>query len=184
MAHPDLVPVAMEVFDGVLGEEPNQIRTRRREDVVPDAAALIDVRSTVGSITERGLRTNIEVGIRYLESWLRGNGAAAIHNLMEDAATAEISRSQLWQWVNAGSTAKLTDGGERTVTREWVQQLTDEEFAAIERTEGDRFDDAREVFTSVALAEEFPDFLTLPAYERFLSAEARARREATGGTPA
>ncbi|WP_298712269.1 malate synthase A [Micrococcus sp. 2A] len=184
VAHPDLVPVAMEVFDGVLGEEPNQIRTRRREDVVPDAAALIDVRSTVGSITERGLRTNIEVGIRYLESWLRGNGAAAIHNLMEDAATAEISRSQLWQWVNAGSTAKLTDGGERTVTREWVQQLTDEEFAAIERTEGDRFDDAREVFTSVALAEEFPDFLTLPAYERFLSAEARARREATGGTPA
>lgn len=175
VAHPDLVPVAMEVFDAVLKDLPNQIRTRRREDVVPDAAALVDVRSTTGSITEQGLRMNIEVGIRYVESWLRGNGAAAIHNLMEDAATAEISRSQIWQWIRTGSTARLSDGGERTVTREWVEQVTEEEFGRIERTEGDRFDDAREIFTSVALAEDFPDFLTLPAYERFLSAEARAR---------
>ena len=96
-------------------------------------------------------------------------------DLMEDAATAEISRSQIWQWIHTGSTAQLTDGGERTVTREWVEELTEEEFGRIERTEGDRFDDAREVFTSVALAEDFPDFLTLPAYERFLSAEARRR---------
>ena len=94
---------------------------------------------------------------------------------MEDAATAEISRSQIWQWIRTGSTARLTDGGERTVTREWVEQVTEEEFGRIERTQGDRFDDAREIFTSVALAEDFPDFLTLPAYERFLSAEARAR---------
>lgn len=175
VAHPDLVPVAMEVFDAVLQDAQNQIRSRRRDDVVPDAAALVDVKSTTGSITEQGLRMNIEVGIRYVESWLRGNGAAAIHNLMEDAATAEISRSQIWQWIHTGSTAQLADGGERTVTREWVEELTEEEFGRIERTEGDRFDDAREVFTSVALAEDFPDFLTLPAYERFLSAEARRR---------
>ncbi|CAM3714818.1 malate synthase [Micrococcus flavus] len=175
VAHPDLVPVAMEVFDGVLQDAPNQIRTRRRDDVVPDAAALVDVKATTGAITEQGLRMNIEVGIRYVESWLRGNGAAAIHNLMEDAATAEISRSQIWQWIDAGSTARTADGGERTVTRAWVEQLTEEEFAGLERADGDRFDDAREIFTEVALAQEFPDFLTLPAYERFLSAEARRR---------
>ncbi|MDI3329380.1 MAG: malate synthase A [Micrococcus sp.] len=180
VAHPDLVPVAMEVFDAVLGDQRNQIRTNRREDVTPDAEGLLAVSQTPGSITEKGVRTNIEVGIRYVESWLRGNGAAAIHNLMEDAATAEISRSQIWQWINAGSTVRLADGSERTVTREWVQELMDEEFAAIERSEGDRFDDALTVFAGSALAEEFPDFLTLPAYRRFLSANAPARQEMAG----
>ncbi|MEO9247280.1 malate synthase A [Citricoccus nitrophenolicus] len=183
VAHPDLVPVAMEVFDAVLGETRNQIRSNRREDVQPDAEGLLAVSGTPGSITEAGVRMNLEVGIRYVESWLRGNGAAAIHNLMEDAATAEISRSQIWQWINAGSTARLAEGGERTVTREWVQELMDEEFGRIDRAEGDRFDDALEVFAGSALAEEYPDFLTLPAYRRFLSATAPARQE-LAGTPA
>ncbi|MCY1157836.1 MAG: malate synthase [Citricoccus sp.] len=182
VAHPDLVPVAMEIFDAVLGDQRNQIRTNKREDVQRDAEGLLAVSATPGSITEKGVRTNIEVGIRYVESWLRGNGAAAIHNLMEDAATAEISRSQIWQWINAGSTVQLSDGGTRTVTREWVQELMDEEFAAIERSEGDRFDDALTVFAGSALAEEFPDFLTLPAYRQFLSANAPARQEMAGAT--
>lgn len=180
VAHPDLVPVAMDVFDEVLGDQRNQIRSNKREDVTPDAATLLAVSETPGSITEAGVRMNIEVGIRYVESWLRGNGAAAIHNLMEDAATAEISRSQIWQWINAGSEAELTEGGTRRVTREWVEQLVKEEFSAIERTEGDRFDDAREVFTASAMAEEFPDFLTLPAYRQYLSAQAPLRRELAG----
>ncbi|WP_313818571.1 malate synthase A [Citricoccus sp.] len=182
VAHPDLVPVAMEVFDSVLVDRQNQIRANRRDDVTPDAAALLTVSETPGSITESGVRMNIEVGIRYVESWLRGSGAAAIHNLMEDAATAEISRSQIWQWINAGSSAELTGGGTRTVTREWVQELMDEEFARIERSEGDRFDDALEVFAGSALAEEYPDFLTLPAYRTFLSATAPARQVLAGTT--
>ena len=89
-----------------------------------------------------GIRNNVEVGIRYIEAWLRGNGAVGIHNLMEDAATAEISRSQIWQWVN---TRAITDEGEE-ITRDWVQELLEEEFARIERAEGDRFDDARAIF--------------------------------------
>ncbi|MFB9073375.1 malate synthase A [Citricoccus parietis] len=182
VAHPDLVPVAMEVFDAVLADRQNQIRANRREDVVPDGAALLTVSETPGSITEAGVRMNIEVGIRYVESWLRGNGAAAIHNLMEDAATAEISRSQIWQWINAGSSAEVTGGGTRTVTRKWVQELMDEEFARIERSENDRFDDALEVFAGSALAEEYPDFLTLPAYRKFLSAQAPARQVMAGTT--
>ena len=108
VAHPDLVPICREVFDAVLGERPNQLG-KLREDVTPDDRALIDVASLHGTITEQGIRNNIEVGIRYIESWLRGNGAVAIHNLMEDAATAEISRSQLWQWIYARA---ITDHGE------------------------------------------------------------------------
>ncbi|MGO1699801.1 MAG: malate synthase A, partial [Micrococcaceae bacterium] len=174
VAHPDLVPVAMEVFDEVLGESNNQIRTRRREDVTPDAAALLNVGATEGEITESGIRMNIDVGIRYLDSWLQGNGAAAIHNLMEDAATAEISRSQLWQWIHAGATAITSEGSERTVTREWVSQLTEEAFAELPRTESDMLDEAKELFIEAALAEEFPEFLTVPAYRRYLSADADA----------
>jgi malate synthase len=101
VAHPDLVPVATEVFDGVLGERPNQVE-RRRDEVSVSASDLIDLRVAGGAVTEEGLRQNVSVGIRYIESWLRGVGAAAIDNLMEDAATAEISRSQVWQWVHAG----------------------------------------------------------------------------------
>ncbi|MEZ2392199.1 malate synthase A [bacterium RCC_150] len=164
VAHPDLVPVCREVFDGVLGERPNQL-DRSREDVTPDDRALIDIASTEGTITETGIRNNIEVGIRYIESWLRGNGAVAIHNLMEDAATAEISRSQLWQWIYSHA---ITDTGE-VISREWVNELLDEEFARLERFDGDRFNDARSIFEEVTLTEKFPTFLTIPAYARYLT---------------
>lgn len=171
VAHPDLVPVCREVFDGVLGDRPNQL-DRSREDVTPDDRALIDIASTEGTITETGIRNNIEVGIRYIESWLRGNGAVAIHNLMEDAATAEISRSQIWQWIYSHA---ITDTGE-LISREWVNDLLDEEFARLERFDDDRFNDARSIFEEVTLAEEFPTFLTIPAYARYLT---EAREEAT-----
>ncbi|UOD81913.1 malate synthase A [Paenarthrobacter ureafaciens] len=171
VAHPDLVPVCREVFDSVLGEAPNQL-SKSREDVTPDDRALIDIASTQGTITEAGIRQNIEVGIRYIESWLRGNGAVAIHNLMEDAATAEISRSQLWQWIHSHA---ITEHGD-IISREWVQDMLDEEFARLERFDGDRFADARSIFEEVTLTEEFPTFLTIPAYARYLT---EAREEAT-----
>jgi len=171
VAHPDLVPICREVFDAVLGERPNQLG-KLRGDVTPNDRALIDVASLHGTITEQGIRNNIEVGIRYIESWLRGNGAVAIHNLMEDAATAEISRSQLWQWIYARA---ITDHGE-IITHEWVEDLLDGEFARLERFDGDRFEDARDIFEEVTLATEFPSFLTLPAYARYLT---EAREKAT-----
>ncbi|WP_427135079.1 malate synthase A [Pseudarthrobacter sp. S9] len=163
VAHPDLVPVCRAVFDAVLGDRPNQL-DRTREDVIPDDRALLNIAGLHGTITETGIRTNIEVGIRYIESWLRGNGAAAINNLMEDAATAEISRSQIWQWVYANA---ITDRGE-IVTAGTVQAMLEEEFNRLDRFDGDRFEDAREVFEEVALGEEFPAFLTVPAYARYL----------------
>ncbi|UNK45668.1 malate synthase A [Arthrobacter sulfonylureivorans] len=163
VAHPDLVQVCREVFDSVLSSRPNQL-DRQREDVTPDDGALLNIAGTEGTITETGIRTNLEVGIQYIESWLRGNGAVAIHNLMEDAATAEISRSQIWQWIHAHA---LTDDGE-IVTREWVRELLEEEFANLPRFDGDRFDDAREIFEECALGEEFPAFLTIPAYQNYL----------------
>lgn len=171
VAHPDLVPVCREVFDTILGERPNQLG-KLREDVIPDDRALINVAATEGTITEQGIRNNIEVGIRYIESWLRGNGAVAIHNLMEDAATAEISRSQLWQWMYASA---ITDHGE-IITHRWIEELLDEEFARLERFDGDRFEDARDIFEEVTLAQDFPSFLTLPAYARYLT---EAREKAT-----
>ena len=163
VAHPDLVPVCREVFDGVLGDRPNQL-DRLREDVTPDDRALLDIAATTGTITEKGIRNNIEVGIRYIESWLRGNGAVAIHNLMEDAATAEISRSQIWQWIYSHA---ITDHGE-IITREWVEDMLDQEFTKLERFEGDRFADAREIFEEVALDPAFQAFLTVPAYARYI----------------
>jgi malate synthase len=171
VAHPDLVPVCREVFDSILGSKPNQL-DRTRDDVIPDDRALINVAATEGTITEQGIRNNIEVGIRYIESWLRGNGAVAIHNLMEDAATAEISRSQLWQWMFASA---ITDRGE-IVTHHWIEELLDEEFARLERFDGDRFEDARDIFEEVTMAQDFPSFLTLPAYARYLT---EAREKAT-----
>jgi malate synthase len=147
VAHPDLVPVAAEVFDGVLGDAPNQL-DRQREDVEVGAAELLDLRVDGGEITDQGLQTNVRVGVRYLESWLRGVGAAAIDNLMEDAATAEISRSQIWQWAQHGA----VDSGR---VRELLEQLPEE----------GRFAEARELFERVALADEFVEFLTLPAYD-------------------
>ncbi len=161
VAHPDLVPVAMEEFDAVLGARKNQVE-RQRPEVDVKGADLIAFDKTGGNITEAGLRQNISVGMQYIESWLRGVGAAAIFNLMEDAATAEISRSQIWQWLHNG--AKLDDG--RAITPELVQQLTDEELAKLPaEEEGRRFIEARQIFEQVALADEFVDFLTLPAYE-------------------
>ena len=149
VAHPDLVPVAMEVFDRVLGERPNQLGVLR-EDVEPDAAALLDVVSTPGAVTEAGLRNNIAVGIQYLAAWLQGSGAVAIYNLMEDAATSEIARSQVWQWLRHGD-----------VTREDVLRIEAEELQKL----GPGYEEASELFDQVALGEEFVEFLTIPAYE-------------------
>jgi malate synthase len=161
VAHPDLVPVCRKVFDATLGDQPNQLDNRPTATVT--AAQLLDVRSTPGTVTEAGLRGNISVGIQYIEAWLRGNGAAAINNLMEDAATAEISRSQVWQWTH---NAVRLDTGE-TVTRDLVTRMIDEEMDALRKEAGAerRFDDARRLFELVALADEFAEFLTVPAYE-------------------
>jgi malate synthase len=161
VAHPDLVAIATEQFDAVLGERKNQL-DRQRPEVDVKAAELIAFDKTGGNITEAGLRQNVSVGIQYIESWLRGVGAAAIFNLMEDAATAEISRSQIWQWLHNG--AHLDDG--RVITPELVKQITDEELARLPAEEpGRRFIEARQVFEQVALADDFVEFLTLPAYE-------------------
>jgi malate synthase len=167
VAHPDLVPVALEVFDAELGDRPNQL-DRRRDDVTVSAADLLDAKATPGEVTETGLRNNVSVGIQYLEAWLRGNGAVAIFNLMEDAATAEISRSQVWQWVHNGV---VTAEGV-AITPEYVRRIEDEELAKVRTTIGEdafargRYGEAKELFESVALADDFVDFLTLPAYER------------------
>jgi malate synthase len=159
VAHPDLVPVAAEVFDARFGTKANQLDVLR-DDVRVAAADLLDVRVPGGAVTEAGLRTDVGVGIRYVESWLRGVGAAALDNLMEDAATAEISRAQVWQWIRHG--VKLPDG--RAVTSELVRSVADREIAALRRP-GDRFDDARSVFERVALGGDFEEFLTLAAYD-------------------
>ena len=143
VAHPDLVPVATEIFDAVLGERPNQV-DRLREDVMPNEAALLSIPDTPGEITEQGLRTNVSVGIRYLDAWLHGVGAAAIDNLMEDAATAEISRSQVWQWVRAGR--------------------FDADRVRREAADVEAGDEAKALFLELALAPELVDFLTVPAY--------------------
>ncbi|WP_125098355.1 malate synthase A [Leucobacter chromiireducens] len=162
VAHPDLIPVAQAEFDAVLGDRPNQVE-RQRDDVRVTAAQLLDVH--IGrDITEAGVRENVSIGLRYIEAWLRGNGAVAIDNLMEDAATAEISRSQIWQWIHQDqSTAEGT-----RITREWVSGILRETVAGFERFAGDRFDDAAELFADVALGDDFPTFLTVPAYSRYL----------------
>ena len=169
VAHPDLVPICLEVFDGVLGTSPNQL-DRQRDDVEVRGPELLDVSSTPGAVTETGVRANVSVAIRYLVSWLSGNGAAAIDNLMEDAATAEISRSQLWQWTHAGT---ATDDG-TTITADWVRSVVDD---VCEQLRGaytsdapalGHLEQARQLFEEVALADEFADFLTLPAYDRYV----------------
>ena len=166
VAHPGMVELCKEVFTAVLGDRPNQL-DKKREDVQVTAEQLLDVRSTPGEVTEAGLRNDVSVGVQYLESWLRGSGAVGINNLMEDAATAEIARSQVWQWLHNG--VRLADGTQ--VTRELVERIVDEEMEAIRLARGDafaagRWDDARALFTEMALADEMADFLTLPAYER------------------
>jgi malate synthase len=160
VAHPDLVPVCREVFDQTLGDRPNQLE-RDRADVRVTAAQLLDVASTPGTATLAGLRAAVDVGVRYLASWLAGTGAAAIHNLMEDAATAEISRSQIWQWVH---NAVRLDSGE-TVTGDLVRALLAETRATLADERTEHLDTACDLFEQIALGEEFTDFLTLPAYE-------------------
>ncbi|HLF71902.1 MAG TPA: malate synthase A [Dehalococcoidia bacterium] len=161
VAHPDLVGVAMEIFDGVLDARANQV-SKQRPDVNVAGADLIAFEKTGGSVTEAGVRNNVSVGLQYMEAWLRGTGAVAINNLMEDAATAEISRSQLWQWIRNG--AKLDDG--RPVTVEFVRQIVDEELAKLPASEpGRRFGEARELIETVSLADAYAEFLTLPAYD-------------------
>ena len=167
VAHPDLVETAMTEFDHVLGNRRNQL-DRQRPEVKTTEQQLLDVKIPGSTITDAGLRTNVSVGIQYLASWLRGNGAAAINNLMEDAATAEISRSQIWQWVHHG--VKLAEGP--TVTADLVRRVRDEELGKIKAAVGDasyaqgRYDDAASLFDEVALAKDFVEFLTLPGYAR------------------
>jgi malate synthase len=165
VAHPDLVPVAREVFERGLGGAANQLG-RQRDDVHSTAAELQDLAETPGNVTDEGLRVNVNVGFRYLSFWLTGRGAAAINNLMEDAATAEISRTQIWQWVHHG--VELEDG--RKVTAELVRQVLDEETAKIRQAVGEdvwqqgRPAETREIFDRVALAPDLIEFLTIPAY--------------------
>jgi malate synthase len=168
VAHPDLVPICQEIFDGVLGDAPNQIG-KLRQDVHVTSAQLLDVKDTPGQITETGLRNNISVGLQYLASWLAGTGAVAIFNLMEDAATAEISRSQVWQWLH--NDVHLAEGPQ--ITRSLVEQLIGEELEKIAKAYADTYDaakfaEATDLFKDVALADDYVEFLTLPAYEHML----------------
>jgi malate synthase len=165
VAHPDLVPVAREIFESGLGGRPHQLE--RQPEVNVSASDLLDLASTPGEITEQGLRTDVSVGFQYVSFWLGGRGAAAINSLMEDAATAEISRAQIWQWVRHG--AKLEDG--RAVTADLVREVLDQETARIRDQVGEdtwgagRPRETREIFERVALSEELIEFLTLIAYE-------------------
>jgi malate synthase len=164
VAHPDLVATAQAEFDAVLGDRPNQLE-RQRPEVAVGPARLLTVERPRDGITEAGLRTNISVGLRYLVSWLSGTGAAAIDDLMEDAATAEISRAQVWQWVHHRVTLA---GPDRTlVTGELVRRIIDETVAELTTVGQDPelVQRARDVFEQVALADDFPAFLTLPAYQ-------------------
>ncbi|HEX2501982.1 MAG TPA: malate synthase A, partial [Methylomirabilota bacterium] len=167
VAHPDLVTVAREPFAQLLGDRPHQLE-RQRPEVTANAHALLDVRVPGATVTEGGLRTNVSVALQYLAAWLDGNGAVAINNLMEDAATAEISRSQVWQWTRHG--VRLAEG--HVVTRELVRRILDEEVGKIRVAVGEatyargHHDAARDVFEAVALGEPFVEFLTLPASER------------------
>jgi malate synthase len=162
VAHPDLVPVAREVFDAVLGVRPNQ-KDRLRPEVRVTARDLIDVAVPGAAVTEHGVRANISVGLSYLASWLAGNGAAAINNLMEDAATAEISRSQLWQWRTHA--VPLEDGSPMTAER--YAAIRDEELAALRSSLPDHpWTDAAALLDDLVLSDNFAEFLTLDAYAR------------------
>ena len=170
VAHPDMVSVARAEFDQVLGERPNQIK-RRRDDLPVPAESLLEVSSTPGRVTEAGLRNNLSVGFQYLSFWLGGRGAAGINNLMEDAATAEISRSQVWHWIRHA--VRLPDG--RTVDRALVRALLDDELDRIRAAVGEevwaagRPAQARAIFEAVTLADELPEFLTLVAYPSLIA---------------
>ncbi|MFB7534211.1 malate synthase A [Streptomyces sp. NPDC056178] len=167
VAHPDLVPIAMASFDAVLGERPNQ-KERLREDVSVAAGDLIAIDTLDAKPTYDGLRNAVAVGIRYIEAWLRGMGAVAIFNLMEDAATAEISRSQIWQWINADV---VFENGEHA-TADLAREVAAEELAAIRAEIGDeafasgKWQQAHDLLLQVSLDQDYADFLTLPAYEQ------------------
>jgi malate synthase len=171
VAHPDVVAIARAAFDRVLGQRPNQI-TRLRDDVNVGPTELLATAGTPGDVTEAGLRDNLSVGFQYISFWLGGRGAAGINNLMEDAATAEISRSQIWQWIHHA--VALPDG--RTIDRELVSTMLDEELARIRAEVGEetwaagRPDATRAVFERVALCDDLPEFLTLIAYPMLASA--------------
>jgi malate synthase len=167
VAHPDLVPLATEVFDAVLGGEPDQRSARVDEaplgaEVPGDPSALLDLRVDGGRVTEAGVRLNVSVALQYIDQWLRGNGAVAINNLMEDAATAEISRSQLWQWRAQGT--PLEDGAPLTADR--YQAIRDREIAVLDRPQDGLLVNAANVLDPLVLDDDFVEFLTLPAYER------------------
>ncbi len=159
VAHPGLVPVAIEIFDRVLGDRPHQ-KERQRDDVQGEAAQLTDFTIPGGEVTEVGLRGHVSVALQYLNAWLLGTGAAAINNLMEDAATAEISRAQLWQWIRTGAT---TEDGE-PITRERYTRVRDEEIAKLGGPETDRYREAAEILDGLVLSDTFAPFLTIPAY--------------------
>ena len=163
VAHPGLVPIAKEIFDKAM-PEPHQI-ARKRQDVAIAADDLL--RFPRGTIPEAGLRQNLNVGLGYLEAWLRGNGCVPLYNLMEDAATAEISRAQLWQWVRHG--AQLEDG--RAIDLALCNAILDEELAKLKAKagEGSRYDDAAAIFRDLIGAPRFPEWLTIPAYEKIVA---------------
>jgi malate synthase len=160
VAHPDLVPVVAEVFAGYLGDQPNQ--KSRRPGIPADPARLLDVRIPGGRVTDAGVRNNVSVALQYLQAWLGGSGAVAINNLMEDAATAEIARAQLWQWIRHGI---ATESGPVTLDR--VREILAEEVA---RHEGPgRWGEAAALLDALVSAERFPEFLTLAGYEKVVS---------------
>ena len=161
VAHPDLVPVAQASFDRVLGAKPNQ-KDRLREEVRVAADQILDMRVPGGTVSEAGVRTNVSVALQYLSSWLLGVGAAGINNLMEDAATAEISRAQLWQWIRHGT--PLTDG--RPMTREIYSRIRAEELTTLTAQGPARYGEAAELLDALVLPTDFTEFLTIPAYER------------------
>jgi malate synthase len=165
VAHPDLVPLVEEVFGTALAGRPHQ-KERQRQDVEANRDRLLDVKVPGGQITEAGVRGNISVGLQYLAAWLAGSGAVAINNLMEDAATAEIARSQLWQWIRHG--ARMESG--TLVTKDWCRAALREESARLIAEGGDaeRIKSAGELLDALFSAEIFPEFLTLTAYERLL----------------
>jgi malate synthase len=160
VAHPDLVPVAKEIFDRALGDRPNQKETLR-DDVNVNAGHLLDFQVPDGRITEEGVRSNISITLQYLDLWLQGQGAVGIRNLMEDAATAEISRSQLWQWIRHG--ARLDD--DRPVSSVLYRQFRDEEINALGGSGQGRLGDAERILDELVLSRDFVPFLTVEAYE-------------------
>jgi malate synthase len=159
VAHPDLVPLATEIFDGVLGSASDQ-RSRLRPEVAVQASELLDLTVTGGLVTEAGVRVNVSVALQYLDAWLSGNGAAAINNLMEDAATAEICRSQLWQW--RATRTRLADG--RVFDDDLYKKIRAEELAGLGGTGSRHLSDAVTILDRLVFANGFPDFLTLEAY--------------------